>query len=143
MLDGSRSKTMRAVRSCNTKPEIAVRKLVHSLGCRFRLHSADLAGRPDIVLPKRKAVIFVHGCFWHGHTCKRGARQPKTNSEYWIRKIAGNVARDHRVANELTEAGWAVHIVWECELKHPQQLEAKLREALCGPTQVDVEHQAA
>ena len=139
MADASRSNIMRAVRSSNTKPEIAVRKLVHGLGCRFRLHRADLPGRPDIVLPKRNAVIFVHGCFWHGHDCKRGARQPKSNSEYWARKISGNVVRDHRVAQDLIEAGWTVHVVWECELKHPQQLEARLRAALCGP----LEHHAA
>ena len=143
MLDPNRSKTMRAVRSSNTKPEIAVRKLVHGLGCRFRLHRADLPGRPDIVLPKRKAVIFVHGCFWHGHDCKRGARQPKANSDYWVRKIASNVARDHRVTNELTDAGWAVHVVWECELKDQEQLKIRLHQALFSRAEIEAENRAA
>jgi len=92
---------MRAVKGKNTRPEQAVRSLLHALGYRFRLHRQDLPGCPDIVLPGRRAAIFVHGCFWHGHDCKRGDRPPKHNAEYWSRKRAGNVARDKKRRNEI------------------------------------------
>lgn len=118
---------MRAVKGKNTRPEQAVRSLLHSLGYRFRLHRRTLPGSPDIVLPGRKAVIFVHGCFWHGHDCKRGARTPKANADYWVGKIGRNMARDARARAELEAQGWRVLVVWECEIKNPDDLAAKLR----------------
>lgn len=124
--DETRSRTMRAVKSANTKPEMLVRRLAHRLGFRFRLHRKDLPGKPDLVFPDRQRVIFVHGCFWHGHDCKRGARQPKTNADYWLAKIARNQARDQKVVEELTAAGWPSLILWECELRDQEALAARL-----------------
>lgn len=112
-----RSDVMRAVKSRDTHPELLVRKLLHAMGLRFRLHRKDLPGSPDIVLAGRKMAIFVHGCFWHGHDCSRGARVPKTNSEYWKAKIRRNLVRDERAAGELMAQGWRVLIIWQCELK--------------------------
>lgn len=114
-IDPHRSKIMRAVKSKNTSPELVVRRLLHSLGYRYRLHRTDLPGSPDIVLGPRRTVIFVHGCFWHGHDCKRGARQPKHNAKYWQAKIARNIARDASAQNALLTLGWRVMTVWECE----------------------------
>lgn len=113
---------MRAVRSQDTKPELVVRRLVHLLGFRFRLHRKDLPGKPDLVFSGRRRVIFVHGCFWHGHDCTRGARVPKTNSEYWLAKISRNRLRDQRVRQELDDAGWQILTVWECELSSAEAL---------------------
>lgn len=113
-----RSAVMRAVKSTDTKPEIALRKALHRLGFRYRLNVKDLPGKPDLVFPRHNVVIFVHGCFWHGHACKRGARAPKTNAEYWREKIARNKARDKKNAAALKALGWRVITVWECELKH-------------------------
>lgn len=115
-----RSRTMRAVRSKNTTPELKLRRLLHGAGYRFRLHRKDLPGSPDLTFSGRKAVVFVHGCFWHGHDCKRGARAPKSNAGYWTAKIARNVARDARTLDALAAMNWRVAIVWECELKEPQ-----------------------
>ena len=108
---------MRAVKSKDTKPEIALRKALFALGLRYRLNVKELPGKPDLVFPKHKTVIFVHGCFWHGHRCKRGARAPKSNAEYWSAKIARNKARDKKNAAALKKLGWRVVTVWECELK--------------------------
>jgi len=108
---------MRAVRSKDTRPELIVRRWLHSQGYRYRLHRKDLPGTPDIVFPARKKVIFVHGCFWHGHDCARGDRQPKTNSEYWSRKIERNVARDLEHREALAGLGWKVLTVWECHTR--------------------------
>lgn len=110
-----RRKTMAAIKSRDTTPELAVRSIVHGLGYRFRLHGADLAGSPDLVLPKHRAVIFVHGCFWHGHSCRRKRVKPRTNAEYWLAKIERNRRRDRRVRRSLREAGWRVLVVWECQ----------------------------
>jgi DNA mismatch endonuclease (patch repair protein) len=118
---------MRAVRSKNTKPEMLVRRLAHAMGFRFRLHRKDLPGSPDLVFPSRRRVILVHGCFWHGHGCKRGARQPKDNADYWRTKIARNVARDERVLSELHALGWESLTLWECELRDRDALTARLR----------------
>ena len=112
----SRSATMRAVRSTNTGPEWTVRRLVHSLGYRYRLHRKDLPGTPDLVFPGRRKVIFVHGCFWHGHSCRRGSRTPKTNTDYWQKKIGRNRERDLEHAEALRELGWQLLVVWECDL---------------------------
>jgi DNA mismatch endonuclease (patch repair protein) len=112
-----RSAVMRAVKSRDTKPEMIVRRAAHALGYRFRLHRKDLPGNPDLVFPSRKKAVFVHGCFWHGHDCARGARMPKANAEYWTAKIGRNVARDDRVRNELASLGWETLTIWECELR--------------------------
>ena len=125
--DALRSRIMRAVRSKDTKPEIIVRKLSFSLGYRHRLHRKDLPGKPDLVYPSRKKVIFVHGCFWHGHDCKRGARVPKTHKEYWVKKIGGNIARDKKNQMLLKETGWEYLIVWECEIKDSEILGERLK----------------
>lgn len=118
----TRSEVMARVKGKNTEPERAVRSLLQSLGYRFRLHRKDLPGSPDIVLPGRRAVIFVHGCFWHGHGCKRGCRSTKANVDYWTMKLAGNVARDARTRAELEALGWRVLVVWECEVKATEAL---------------------
>lgn len=127
-----RSRTMRAVRSKDTTPELKLRRLLHRAGFRFRLHRKDLPGSPDLVFPARKAVIFVHGCFWHGHDCKRGARAPKANAEYWRAKIARNIARDGRSLDALQTAGWRVSIVWECQLKDTEAVLARVSQFLDG-----------
>lgn len=115
----ARTRNMRAIRSKNTKPELMVRKALHARGFRYRLDGACLPGRPDIVLPKYKTVIFVHGCFWHGHQCKYFKR-PKTRTEFWSEKIRTNKERDQRSVVELLSLGWHVIIVWECALKGPE-----------------------
>ncbi|WP_075634010.1 very short patch repair endonuclease [Rhizobium rhizosphaerae] len=125
-VDELRSRTMRAVQSKDTKPELIVRRLVHSLGFRFRLHRKNLPGSPDIVFPGRRKVIFVHGCFWHGHDCARGIRQPKTNADYWIAKVARNRDRDQRAQQLLSEGRWQTCVIWECELKDADALRRKL-----------------
>jgi DNA mismatch endonuclease (patch repair protein) len=117
-----RSAVMRRVKGSGTGPELAVRKLVWSLGGRYRLNRADLPGKPDIVLPGRRLAVFVHGCFWHGHDCPRGARVPKTNREYWTAKIARNRERDAKSQSALEAAGWRVEVVWECALRDQQSL---------------------
>ncbi len=113
-----RQAIMRAVKSRDTTPELIFRKALFAEGLRYRLHDKTLPGKPDLVLPKFKAVIFVHGCFWHGHDCPRGARVPKSNTEYWLDKIARNKARDKRNITALEDAGWRVRIVWECSVKN-------------------------
>lgn len=117
---------MRAVKSKNTAPELLVRKLIYSLGYRYRLHSASLPGKPDIIFTNRKKAIFIHGCFWHGHDCKRGDRIPATNTEYWLQKIEKNKARDIQTMEKLIHEGWAVLILWECELKKSDLLKNKV-----------------
>lgn len=129
-VDALRSRTMRAVKSKNTTPEIVVRKLVHALGFRFRLHGKHLPGSPDIVFPGKSKVIFVHGCFWHGHTCERGARVPKTNTTYWIAKVSRNKLRDKNAVCSLRKAGWRQLTVWECELRRPENLKRKIEKFL-------------
>jgi len=131
-IDPQRSLTMRAVKSKDTTPEIAVRQLLHSLGYRYRLHRRDLPGSPDIVFGSRRKVIFVHGCFWHGHNCRRGSRKPKTNSNYWENKISGNVARDESTLIALRKSGWNVLIVWECEIRETNLSEILV--SFLGPT---------
>lgn len=127
-----RSWLMSRIRGTNTKPEIAVRSMLHRMGYRFRLHRRDLPGTPDIVLPGRSTAIFVHGCFWHGHACKR-TKMPKSREDYWGEKIATNRRRDRRKRRQLRALGWNAIVVWECELKRPDRLAAKLRKALGGP----------
>lgn len=112
-----RSDIMRAVKGSNTNPEITLRKKLFALGLRYRLNVNGLPGKPDLVFPKHRTVIFVHGCFWHGHNCKRGRRKPKQNADYWREKIARNKIRDKKNAAELAKLGWRVVTVWECEIK--------------------------
>ena len=122
-----RSAVMRRVKGKDTGPERQVRRLVWRLGGRYRLQAKDLPGKPDLVMPGRRLVVFVHGCFWHGHTCARGARVPKANRDYWTGKVARNRARDAASRAALEAAGWRVETVWECELKEPTQLEGRVR----------------
>lgn len=112
-----RSAVMRRVKGKDTRPEMQVRRLLHAAGYRYRLHRRDLPGTPDLAFPGRRKAIFVHGCFWHGHDCRRGARQPKTNAEYWRAKIARNRERDAQNRAALAGLGWGSLTVWECELK--------------------------
>lgn len=121
---------MTAIKSRHTKPEIIVRSIVHRLGFRFRLHSAKLSGKPDIVLPKHKKIILVHGCFWHMHDCKRGNVTPKTNTDYWQNKRFRNVARDKENLKVYKNEGWNVLTIWECEIKDLFKLERKLSKFL-------------
>ena len=128
----ARRRIMRGVGRKDTAPEMAVRRTLHRLGYRFRLHRRDLSGTPDVVFPGRRTAMFVHGCFWHGHDCK-GDRTPKTNTAFWTDKIARNRERDARKEAELREAGWRVVTVWECETKDADALATKLGEALGPP----------
>ena len=125
-----RSENMRRIKSAGMKPELLVRKLVHKLGGRFRLHRHDLPGRPDLVFPSRRKIIFVHGCFWHQHAGCQLAHRPRSNLEYWEKKLARNVARDEQNVRELKRQGWRVLIVWECETRNVVGLRKKLKRFL-------------
>jgi DNA mismatch endonuclease (patch repair protein) len=115
---------MSRIRSRDTKPELALRKALHRAGLRYSLGGAGLPGRPDIVLRRHKTVIFVHGCFWHNHADCRDGKIPASNTEYWEEKFSRNVARDRRVVEDLTAAGWKIIIAWECDLRGKAKLEA-------------------
>jgi DNA mismatch endonuclease (patch repair protein) len=121
----ARSRIMRSVHSCDTGPEMSVRRILWALGYRYRLHSADLPGRPDIVFRSRRRVIFVHGCFWHQHDCGAGAR-PSSNASYWNRKLDGNMNRDERNMSALTQTGWKVLVLWECQIQNRAKLKYRL-----------------
>lgn len=110
-----RSKRMSLVRAKDTKPEKRVRKLVYSMGYRYRLHVRDLPGCPDMVFRKKRKVIFVHGCFWHQHNCSRGKRMPKSRIEFWQGKLQGNKNRDNKIIRQLKADGWSFLVVWECQ----------------------------
>lgn len=127
-----RKRTMQRVRSQNTKPEMKVRRMVFGMGYHYRLHRADLPGKPDLVFPGRRKVIFVHGCFWHGHDCKSGRKQSKTNVTYWTKKLERNRQRDLEHAQKLHELGWQPMIVWECELKDIDALRRRVQNFLEG-----------
>ncbi|WP_271200290.1 very short patch repair endonuclease [Methylopila turkensis] len=129
----ARSAVMRAVKARDTKPERTVRRLAHALGYRFRLHRKDLPGTPDLVFPTRKKVVFVHGCFWHGHDCARGARTPKANADYWRAKVERNRARDARAVDDLAALGWEALVLWECALKDADAVACLLRGFLGAP----------
>lgn len=127
-----RSANMRAIRSVDTKPEIVVRQLVHSMGYRYRLHRKGLPGKPDLVFAARHKVVFVHGCFWHQHpdvSCK-DAKSPRSNIDYWQPKLARNVARDAANVAALAAQGWQSLIIWECETKEPKVMSRKIRRFL-------------
>lgn len=121
---------MRHVKGKNTAPELAVRRYLHARGVRYRLHPASLPGRPDIVAPRRRTVVFVHGCFWHGHDCPHGRIQAKANAAFWAAKIAANRERDARKEAALRALGWHVETVWECEAARPHELAALARRLL-------------
>ena len=114
-----RSAHMRRIRKVDTKPELTVRRIAHRLGYRFRLHRRDLPGTPDLVFPRQRKVIFVHGCFWHQHSCRLGAKQPSTNAAYWLPKLARNVERDRQARRRLEDDGWRVLVIWECQTRVP------------------------
>ena len=120
-----RSHIMRSVGQKNTKPEMAVRRLLHRLGYRYSLHRRDLPGRPDLVFGPKRKVIFVHGCFWHGHDCRNG-RPPTSRAQYWSKKISDNRARDERNVSDLRANGWESYIVWQCETVDPDSLLPRL-----------------
>lgn len=117
---------MSRVRSRDTGPEMTVRRLVHGLGYRYRLHGRKLPGSPDLVFPGRRKVIWIHGCFWHDHACKNGVRVPKTNVEFWVEKKRQNAARDQRAELELGAMGWGYLVLWECELRDVDALKSRL-----------------
>ena len=124
-----RSEMMKKVRGKNTAPELAVRKLVYSLGYRYRLHGKNLPGKPDLVFSGRKKVIFVHGCFWHYHGCKKGM-PPKSRSEYWLPKLEENKRRDEKAISDLIGKGWKVLVVWQCETKNLEELTTRISDFL-------------
>jgi DNA mismatch endonuclease (patch repair protein) len=127
-----RSEIMARITDKDTEPELRVRRALHKMGRRFRLHRKDLPGKPDIVLPKLRIVIFVHGCFWHGHDCKKGSsrRRPKSNTGYWNKKLDRNMRRDAEHAAKLRELGWKRVVIWACETGDPEQLEVLLQAVL-------------
>lgn len=129
-----RAENMRRIRSRHTAPEIAVRRLLRTMGglTGYRLHRKDLPGAPDIAFVGRRKAIFVHGCFWHGHSCKEGVREPKSNVEYWLPKIRRNKERDAAHIRELASLGWNSLTIWECELKHERNTINRLRCFLRG-----------
>lgn len=124
-----RSWLMSRIGSKNTLPEIAVRSVLHRLGFRFRLHVKNLPGTPDIVLPRLKTVVFVHGCFWHGHNCRKG-RIPKSNVEFWLDKVARNKNNNRTQRGKLRKMGWRTVVIWQCQIKEISKLEARLAQDL-------------
>lgn len=144
-----RSAIMSRVRSANTKPEVFVRKLLFARGFRFRIHKSDLPGKPDVVLPKWKTVVFVHGCFWHAHEGCRRATLPASHNAFWAEKLTRNKERDREVVAQLTTAGWRVLIVWECacRAKFAEALSARMegfiREKRAAVGQIGRDHLAA
>jgi len=125
-----RSQLMALIRPGNTRPEMTVRSLCHSMGYRFRLHVRTLPCVPDLVFPGLRKVIFVHGCFWHRHRCKRGQSSPKTNVKFWCAKFIGNVRRDRAARRTLRRRGWQVLVLWECELHNIEKLRRQVRSFL-------------
>ncbi len=125
-----RSRIMRAVGREDTTPELSVRRIAHKLGFRFRLHRKDLPGSPDIIFPKHRLCLFVHGCFWHRHHGCRKATTPKSNAAFWMDKFARNVERDGRKVEALRALGWKVAVVWECQSKNETVVESIIRDAI-------------
>lgn len=129
---GKRSAMMTNIRSRDTRPELAIRRVAHRLGLRFRLHRRDLPGSPDLVFPGRRTVLFVHGCYWHRHSGCKFAYTPKSNVEFWQNKFQTNVARDVRVKRELEDGGWKVITIWECETKDEKMISEVLAREVCN-----------
>ena len=127
----TRSVMMSRIRGKNTKRELTLRSLLHRQGFRFRLHGRELPGQPDIVFPRHKAVVFVHGCFWHRHDGCRKATMPKSNIQFWESKFLRNVSRDQSSTAQLRNLGWVIGVIWECEAKDPKGVEDRLRALLC------------
>ncbi|MDX8410370.1 MAG: DNA mismatch endonuclease Vsr [Mariprofundaceae bacterium] len=127
-----RSERMSRIRRADTKPEMTVRRLVHGMGYRYRLHAKELPGHPDLVFRPRKKVIFVHGCFWHQHGCSQ-YRMPKSRKEFWLPKLRKNVERDQYVYQQLETRGWGILLIWECQLKNTISLRQHIKEFLGGP----------
>ncbi|MBA4397562.1 MAG: very short patch repair endonuclease [Syntrophus sp. (in: bacteria)] len=127
-----RSEIMSRIKGWDTEPEKTVRSLLHRLGYRFRLHVENLPGKPDIVMPKHKAVLFVHGCFWHGHKGCRRATRPSTNVDFWNDKIEANVCRDAEATKQLEAMGWRVLVVWQCRLRDKDKLASELVRLIVG-----------
>jgi DNA mismatch endonuclease, patch repair protein len=125
-----RSALMATIRKKNSKPEVVVRKLVHAMGYRFRLHRNDLPGTPDLVLPRHRKVIFVHGCFWHRHKCAAGRKTPGKNLSYWTPKLERNRQRDQKNVAALKSVGWTALTIWECELRQPRLVESAVKRFL-------------
>ena len=121
-----RSYNMSRIRGANTRPELAVRSLLHGMGYRFRLKSSSVPGKPDLVLPRYKVAVFVHGCFWHRHEGCRYATNPKTKNEFWQQKFESNIRRDKHVNELINEIGWHQMVIWECEIKHKENLKRKI-----------------
>lgn len=127
-----RSRNMRAIKGWDTGPELIVRRLLHAMGYRFQLHRRDLPGCPDVVLPRHRAAVLIHGCFWHRHSCVRGRSEPSTRRAFWRAKFAANVQRDRRAVKALRRAGWRVLIVWECQTRDIERLRARLSKFLAA-----------
>lgn len=123
---------MSRVKGGNTKPELAVRSMIHRMGFRYRLYRKDLPGCPDIVLPKHKKVVFVHGCFWHGHKKCNRSKRPTSNIRFWNEKLDGNIERDRKIHRQLRRLGWKSLVVWQCELKRPELVQRRLERFLIG-----------
>lgn len=121
-----RSKNMRAIKGRDTGPELIVRRLLHAMGYRFRLHRRDLPGSPDVVLPRHRVAVLIHGCFWHRHSCSRGRSKPRTRRAFWRTKFAGNEVRDRRSLRALRREGWRVIVVWECQTGEVDRLRERL-----------------
>lgn len=127
-----RSKCMAAVRSKDTGPEMIVRRIAFALGYRYRLHGRSLPGKPDLVFASRRAVVFVHGCFWHRHTCKNGRAMPKKRRAFWKDKLEGNARRDRRTLAALRKSGWRVLVIWECQTRDAERIAKRLHDFLTG-----------
>ena len=127
-----RSAHMKRIRKRDTKPELSVRRMMHAMGFRFRLHCRDLPGTPDLVLPRHRKAIQIYGCFWHQHEGCRLARQPKSRLDYWLPKLARNVKRDDETRAALEAAGWSCCVIWECQTQDPEMLRSMLRGFLLG-----------
>lgn len=125
-----RSVRMSRVRSRDTKPELLLRKLVWSLGYRYRKNTANIVGRPDLAFPGRRRVIFLHGCFWHRHDCASGSRSPKSRIDFWDKKFTDNIRRDASVLRQLASIGWEALVIWECELRDLARIEHRVRNFL-------------
>jgi DNA mismatch endonuclease (patch repair protein) len=125
-----RQRCMASISGKNTKPELIVRKLLYSLGYRYRLHYSSLPGKPDLVFPGKRKIIFIHGCFWHRHDCKKGNSTPIKNSDFWQKKLADIAIRDNRNISELKKLGWEVLVIWECQIKNLRSLVENLHSYL-------------